>query len=329
MQYYSWLTISYVGRLALALKIKSSFCAFKMATTFLNGGSKKPKVENEIEYPSNIRLPSKDLVQSCFEQADSSGDKRKELTCAGILSLDEVLLPAIAHQEETALKDIQAFVQRDKPKCLSSVMACRKAVYDCVGAAMKAVKKSQMARKEEETEKERQWEREQFASRNEQMDRNQEAVEFHKAQQRCAFMKKWPKNQAVWRDYVFLMTEATKLQKEESQWKSMKAELSEKCQELLTTKESMKSYQCETESFCALQSFDERDQHVISVIEEIELSSARIFQALGAVSDAVSESERLRLNLYDQYRREHQFQGYHGVKDVKGLLRCLSQSQET
>ena len=60
---------------------------------------------------------------------------------------------------------------------------------------------------------------------------------------------------------------------------------------------------------------------------DVRVSAVRIRAALDLVRDTLQKGETARQALYAQYVRDHQFYGYPGAHDAKGLLRALSQSQ--
>lgn len=292
-----------------------------------------------IVYPKDVSFPSKGLVKALFEHAMTNDQSdQSALVDAGVLSFEEVLLPAIASSELQALKELQAKVQRDLPHQTDMVVRCRKTVMSSIGAAMNAVAESRAVRaikdaqRREETEqqKERELQRqEEEMVRSEEVREREREVLRNKHKQEL--IKRLPKNQELWREIVYLMTEMSKLQKEEKMWKEAAEYLDQQEREIV---ELERQQQEEEES----QTFEEVDapqdeeiseeiNKVNQTLEDISLSCVRIQQALENVSKIAEESDRVRLQLHQQYRRNHQFQGYQGIKDPKGLILSLSQSQ--
>jgi hypothetical protein len=284
-----------------------------------------PPPPTMIDYPEHVDEPSRALVQSLYEQAEAAGGDQKS-TNAGLLSLQEVLLPAVAYQEDCALKKVQAYVQRDHPDQTGVLVLCRKAVYDTVGAAMTAVATSRDARFVEDSKREDRWAREKEVL----LQQRKEECEMERIKRKNELVKKLPRNQALWREVVYLMTEMSKLQKEERMWKEAQENIVKRQEEFAIIEqrqqhedETMKEEDNEME-----EQTSEEMETVKQTVEDITLSATRIQQALDIVSDIATESDRVRKDLYRRYRRDQQFHGYQGIKDPKGLLRSLSQSQD-
>ncbi len=289
-----------------------------------------------IEYPTNVPFPSKGLVKSLVDHAMTNDESdQAALADVGVLSFEEVLLPAIASSELQVLKDLQAKVQRDLPHQTDMVVRCRKTVMASIGAAMQAVSASrakrdaqcreQLQRKKEEEAKRLEVEK----ARSEEV--RERELEIARNKQKQELIKKLPKNQELWREIVYLMTEISKLQKEEKSWKDAAEQLDQQEREI----EDMERKQKEEQDKQSEQTADttkevevtEEIEKVNQTLEDISLSCVRIQQALENVSKIAEESDRVRLKLHKQYRRNHQFQGYQGIKDPKGLIMSLSQSQ--
>ena len=62
-------------------------------------------------------------------------------------------------------------------------------------------------------------------------------------------------------------------------------------------------------------------------MQDIMIASTRIQQSLSLVRDVIEESEQVRKELYQKYRKDHQFHGYQGAKNAAVLIRFLSQEQ--
>lgn len=292
-----------------------------------------------IEYPKDVPIPSKGLVKSFFDHA-MTNDKSDQsaLADAGVLSFEEVLLPAVASAELQALKELQAKVQRDHPHQTDMVVRCRKLVMSSMGAAMNAVAESRAARavRDAERQEERAQEKEKEAKRQEEETVRMEEVrqrerEILRNKQKNELIKKLPKNQELWREIVYLMTEISKLQKEEKMWKEAAEHLDQQEREIEEMERKQKEERANRTHHASEAQTDAEIsgeiEKVNQTLEDISLSCVRIHQALGNVSKIAEESDRVRLQLHKQYRRNHQFEGYQGIKDPKGLIMSLSQSQ--
>jgi hypothetical protein len=302
----------------------------------------------DLVYPSNAKLPSRSLVQALFDEAmkmvadsdDAIGDQ-KDLCDAGLLSLEQVLLPAVAYQEEQMLKEWQSFVQRDgSAQQKANVIALRKAVYSGIGAACAAVQQSRHERAHSDHARERQWKLE-FEQRQAEILQERQKQEALLRQQRqeamimrkCDLQKKLPANQDVWREVAYLMTELTKLSNEEQQWRNVAAQYLDRTEALLIEQENLYESQPKQEAMqpqdgVATTSVQQAVSYATDTALDIALAVDRIRNALRQISQTASWGEQSRQQLYHQYVTHHQFYGYQGIHDPKGLLKVLSQSQQ-
>lgn len=300
--------------------------------------------EDESVYsldPLNGALPSRSLVESLFGLAMEKGPGGHQygLVPVGLLSLEEVLLPAVAYQASEAWKARQAKIQRDCPNQTESILVCRKLVFDCIGSAMQAVAASRKERAVQDEEREAAWalaKEERAQERERQLDRAREG-------RRREAQKKSVRNQELWREMVYLMTEQAKLEREEAQWKEAEQELLQREQDLQRQEEQAAMKQAaldkENAAEAAASKADDTNstdagppsaamKQVIESVQAIVLSSSRIQKALEVVAKMLSESDRVRKELYHRYRKDHQFHGYQGVKNTKDLVRALSQPSQ-
>lgn len=303
----------------------------------------------DLCYPSQSKFPPRSLVQALYDEAVSlnanevDASDQLELRDAGLLSLEQVLLPAVAYQEEQMLKEWQSIVQRDgSSHQKATVIALRKTVYSGIGAACAAVRKSRQSRAIKDREREIIWKKEaeeRQAAELEKQQKNQEIIdnEYREAlrQRQRNLQKKLPANQEVWREVAYLMTELTKLSNEERQWRNVATQFLDRTEaDLVEHEKQLKDTQYTLE-------FSKRDaeinipsEAVLQMVDtmtdtatDITLAVDRIRNALRHVSNTVVECEQSRQQLYQQYVSNHQFYGYQGVHDPKGLLKVLSQSQ--
>jgi hypothetical protein len=297
----------------------------------------------DLVYPSNAKLPSRSLVQALFDEAmkmDSEDGDQKDLCDAGLLSLEQVLLPAVAYQEEQMLKEWQSIVQRDgSAQQKANVIALRKAVYSGIGAACAAVQQSRQERAPCDQAREQQWQREmeQRQAAIAQERQKQEALLRQQRQEamrkrKCDWQKKLPANQDVWREVAYLMTELTKLSHEEQQWRNVAAQHLDRTEALLMEQEHLYEAQPKPEATpvdAATASVQQAVSSATDTALDIALAVDRIRNALSQVSQTASRGEQSRQQLYHQYVTHHQFYGYQGIHDPKGLLKVLSQSQQS
>jgi hypothetical protein len=300
----------------------------------------------DLCYPTQSKFPSRSLVQALYDEAVSSnvnGDEaldQIELCDAGLLSFEQVLLPAVAYQEEQMLKEWQSIVQRDGSMAQkSTVIALRKAVYSGIGAACAAVRKSRQSRAIQDREREMKWQKEMevtLAMEEEERQKQKEITdnEYREAlrQRQRDLQKKLPANQEVWREVAYLMTELTKLSNEERQWHNVSTQYLNRTEAHLIEQEKQLEQDLELSEHAT--TVDPPSEIVLKMVDtvtdlasDVTLAVDRIRNALRHVSSTVTECEQSRQQLYHQYVSNHQFYGYQGVHDPKGLLKVLSQSQ--
>ena len=305
--------------------------------------SKKHKTFHEdssstVEYPTEVGIPSKLTIKTLYEIAiedkDSYQSQLDELGC-GLLSLEEVLIPAVVMKEAEALKQVQAKAQRDTPQHIKALEACRRALYASAECAIEKARDARFERqrKQEEREAIRQEERRQAI---EKLRIEKEAARQHRHEERAVaraaekerrkreLKKKLPRNIELWREVAMFMTDLTKLEKEECLWKETEENLKMR-EEELSVREQEKHHVYEDEvDESAAQEKGALEIQVEHAVEDITLSSLRIQQALRFVSELVVQSNVAQKELYDKYTKDHQFHGYRGVKNPKALIRALA-----
>jgi uncharacterized protein YoxC len=305
----------------------------------------------DLCYPSQSKCPSRSLVQALYDEAISSnvdnGEEtvdQIELSDAGLLSFEQVLLPAVAYQEEQMLKDWQSIVQRDGSKAQKAiVIALRKAVYSGIGAACAAARTSRQNRAIQDQEREMKWQKElqeQQAMEEDQRQKQKEIIdtEYREAlrQRQRDLQKKLPANLEVWREMAYLMTELTKLSNEERQWHHVSTQYLDRIEvDLIEQEKQLETHLQQNQEISELaadvnvpgKTLVQMVDTVTDTVSDVTFAVDRIRNALRHVSDTVTECEQSRQQLYHQYVSNHQFYGYQGVHNPKGLLKILSQSQ--
>lgn len=308
-----------------------------------------PEKAMDLHYPSESEVPSRSLVQTFYDEAMSSdtnggGETDQMKLCdVGLLSFEQVLLPSVAYQEDQVLKKWQSIIQRDGSKAQkATVIALRKAVYSGIGAACAAVEKSRQSRAVQDREREMKWQKqieERKALEEEKRLKHQEIIdhEYREArrQRQRDLQKKLPANQEVWREVAYLMTELTKLSNEERQWHNIASQHLDRTEAALVEQEKqLENVRQNLELSKDVANIDKPSETVLQIVgmatdlaSDVTLAVDRIRNALHHVSNTVTECEQSRQQLYHQYVSNHQFYGYQGIHDPKGLLKALSQSQ--
>ncbi len=313
----------------------------------LNPSSTKKQETFRIEYPSfdAIPAPSKSMLKTLLQQAlrnsgSSGSDDQAQLQSAGILSLEQTILPAIALQEEKALKCVQARIQRDAPDFKYAVEDGRRIIRLSIQNAIQSVQVSRAKRMEQQTirrqealEQKRQERREHQEERarlhQKQIERQRAEAQHAREQQFRSMKRQYPRNKDLWREIVVLTRSCTQLEKEHRMWKQAQVQ-----QQEWTQKNMTRSHLDTETSLSALLTDNEKemDEHAAMLqgrtadsIKDIVLASTRIQQGLAKVLTILKDSEKTREQLYKEYRRDHHFQGYASVRNPKNLIRLLSQ----
>eukprot|EP00526_Cylindrotheca_closterium_P011504 CAMPEP_0113643682 /NCGR_PEP_ID=MMETSP0017_2-20120614/22978_1 /TAXON_ID=2856 /ORGANISM="Cylindrotheca closterium" /LENGTH=496 /DNA_ID=CAMNT_0000555229 /DNA_START=47 /DNA_END=1537 /DNA_ORIENTATION=- /assembly_acc=CAM_ASM_000147 len=322
-----------------------------------------PKAVKAMQHPKSVPRPPKQVIKSFFTSALASKNPRvtlsddlmndnsvkfetittattsisdqRYLAPAGILSFDQVLLPAIGLMEEKMLKKIQSKVQRDAPEYKKAIEQSRLLVRKSILAAIKAVEESrkQLYLQQEQTRKDRTIKRviarEARAVLKAQERKRQESEMEEQRKVRAAERKKqlqnhFPRNQALRGEVVNLTFNITKLEKEEKRWIQAEKSLIQHEQE----KASLDGEQTAAVSPEVVTIRVEKDplqEQTENTMQDIVLSSTRIQQGLSAVQKILHESETVQKELYDAYQKDHMFHGYQGIQNKAGMIRFLSQ----
>jgi hypothetical protein len=290
-----------------------------------------------VEYPTDVGIPSKNTIKALYENAIEDTDSYQSQLDehgSGLLSLEEVLIPAVVMMEVEALKRVQAKAQRDAPQHVKSLEVCRRALYASAECAIGKAREARFDRQEEQTERDaiREEERRQ-ASEKRRVEKEAARQRRHeewavaraaeKERRKRELKKKLPQNIELWREVAMFMTELTKLEKEECLWKDMEENLKTRERELCVREQEKQHVQEVEVDETPAQKKDALEIQVEHAVEDITLSSLRIQQALRFVSDLVVQSNDAQKELFEKYTNDHQFHGYRGVKNPKALIRAL------
>jgi hypothetical protein len=314
-----------------------------------------------IEYPTStmIPVPSKSTLKALLEQAldntkkedttnhSAKNNDQAHLQPAGILSLEQILLPAIALQEEAALKRVQAKIQRDAPEYKSAVEDSRRLIRSSMRKAIQAVQVSrqqrleqQVIRRQEAAEQARQerLQKQQERARHRQLEMERQRQEAEQAREQRFTATKRQRNRGLYQEILILHRSMTKLEKEQRMWTQAQEQQDEwKQQQQQQTAQKATTGAAAAAAATASDDIDSSDNNGTAVvlrertettIQDMVLASTRIQQGLAGVLHILKDSEQTRQQLYKDYHRNHHFEGYQGVRNPKGLIRFLSQEQE-
>ena len=319
--------------------------------TFLSPEMKRKKTVAPafpaVTYPASIPIPSKRVirelykasVEGCEEANEIESTEKKHyndqhhLTPAGVLSFETILLPAIGLEEEKALKQVQAKVQRDAPEYKFVMENCRRLVRKSIRNAMEEVQSSRSIRnKRQEERKEQQIidaklarEMKQRALKEEQdrlAEERAQKKETARVVKRRNLTREHPRNQELWKEIVYLTSSIAQLEKEERMWIQVEQDMtqldsdleegSSKSSEEIVVHAKKNPLQIKTEE----------------KVNDMILTSTRIQKGLEMIMKLAAESEVTRKELYSKYKKDHVFRGYQSVHNPKSMIRFLSQSQD-
>ena len=214
-------------------------------------------------------------------------------------------------------------------------LTCRRALYQSAQCAIGKAREARLEREEEQAreaaiheEETRRADEERRAEKDAARQRRREertvAKAVEKERRKRDLKKKLPQNVELWREVAMLMTELTKLEKEECLWKETEENLKIRERELSVREQEEHHFQDEqADETDGEQKKDVLEIQVEHAVEDITLSSLCIQQALRLVSNLVVQLNDARKDLYDKYTSDHQFHGYRGVKNPKALIRAL------
>jgi len=302
---------------------------------------KRSRVVEMLAYPAaeDIPWPSRGLIESLFNEAvqECPDGDQQYLQDAGLLSFEQVILPALAYQEEQALKKLQAKTQRDHPELKNCVVQARKAVYGAVGAACRAVHENKARRVDQQAQREAAWLQQEEEKAKQAREKAEQQRHAALQQHKRELKMKLPANQSLWREEAYLMTQISKLKLEEQQWIDAEALLLQQEAALEAEEQKLEAEKAQEAEQRAAATQESSDQEptippeVLQIAEtanDIRMSAKRIENALKVVANTVEQTEQARQALYKQYCKDHQFHGYPSVDNPKGLLSALSQSQQ-
>ena len=270
---------------------------------------------------------------------------RLDRSGSGLLSLESVLIPAVAYEEREALKRTEAMALRaENNTAVAAAKLCRLVVTELAASAALAVRKNRIKREETEI-REARMKREQKKLEREQRQKEKDlSRERAKEEKRMLRRiererriqekrKNLPRNKELYREVAVLMTELAQLRKEEIMWKETEMVLHTKEKELdVRVKEAKEKAESREIAVDITKKIGEKvddttNAHMLvwHAVDGIIQSTDRINETLKTVKKLMNECDKTKKDLYTTYTEEHQFRGYDGVKNPKGLVKALSQ----
>ena len=322
---------------------------------------KPTAVEFAYPPPDAVAVPGPDVLQHFHQLAVSTSTStnatvethQTQLDSLGsqLLSLEDVLLPAAARQENAALKAHQARLQRDPSANASSIDICKSVrayVLEMASLGATAARSNRLEREAAfqstvaERDAEAQAERRRLRSeaRQRQLERREVRAARRRqdaASRRVRDIKAHPRNKELYREMAGLLKDHNRLQREERRWEDagqklavQEAEVTRRLEALAVAEAENKdgdditaAADEEVEQSRRLAATAERSAQ--DAVDDVLTSAGRVESALTEVAALVQQSDGVRRELYGKYRTDHQFHGYRGNKNTKGLIVALSQ----
>ncbi|KAL7458847.1 hypothetical protein ACHAXS_000434 [Conticribra weissflogii] len=304
-----------------------------------------PKIE--FDFPERIPQPDTKTFRVFHDIACAKGSisHQYQLNRAGtnLLSLQEVILPSIAFETSSVLKQQQSKAQRHMhdgmadhqgADVVDAIESCRRVVKKCTERAVKASGESWREREKKRQEvlrscreqDEEQKKRTEEAARKERKEQRALSRKLRQEQSKREKMKNHPRNKAMWQEVARLMTDIQKLEKEERMWKDASVEVDSMEKNFcMPEKIDMDILENEEDVSSSLDIDNSKLEHTAStLVQDVTLATERINWMLKRVSLAMEESDGLRKEAFDKYQKEHKFHGYPKYDDPKGLFMALS-----
>jgi len=251
------------------------------------------------------------------------------LSGCNLLSLEDVIVPAVINSHERRLKFLQAKAQGQKDdETVRTLKMCRSALLFCGNKVMRSVKCTRLRRKMMESDK----------------DENETGlVDIKTSKMRKAYFremdflhpikekdrwinerkKNFPKNRDLWREIALLMTDLTRLEKERKLWYDLMSILDEKERMLKDIPGSNNNLHILTN----IESDPKEDiinvRNIQKIVDDIVLPTNRINDSLHNLLNLIGDSDTIRSILYEKYKKDHKFHGYVGMSNLKILIRSL------
>lgn len=304
--------------------------------------------ENSFVFPSSgfIPLPHVKTLRMFHDQAVSVGSPSHQYqlnrASSNAVSLQEVVLPAIAYEISAVLKHMQAKalrnVQEGMPDSLGNevvevIETCRKVVAKCTDEAMRvageAWREREAARERLRMERLLRDKEQQLSDKRERKEARSRSRQERTERQKCERQRNHPRNKEIWQEVLKITGDIQKLEKEERLWKEALVDVNQMVDNYQTpeVRRDLESLVKEKGTSKLLKSVDKANLESLAttLVGDVTMATERINWMLKSVSLAMEESDKLRKEAYDKYQYDgHKFVGYPKVDDPKGLFMALS-----
>jgi hypothetical protein len=294
--------------------------------------------EFEISFRSNV-TPSPVVLETAYNHAIKHCTHQKYLrsiNCSN-LSFSEVIIPSIFRAFKDELKLIEG--KAKGKKVLRAVKRIQSYRYSLKCREQEMICEAEEAREEREIqvmkEKERQKQLliQQQLERNEQIKAQKEEAllakrkEIQQAKERRRFQRKkeFKKNRELYKEIAHSMAELLQIEKEEKLWREVDCEAFTRLFEV-NGEDNLEGEELADTSDANNKSSKVKDasNKVQLIVNGTTTSANRIHEALQCLPGIMEQSEVARSDLYDQYKKNHKFDGYRAQKDPKSLIRALT-----
>ncbi len=286
-----------------------------------------------ISFPSNdekVTINHKSL-RKVYTHALQNGTHQLQLKESGcnLLSIDEVIIPTIIASK---LQTIRTMIGKARGKKelhqVNQLQVIRSILMSCstnVNYQLMKYRNNQSMKREEERKNQKLQLMQQFEYEKT-MKKEQKMQEKVRTRERLKKEKKknYSKNKELWREVMVLMTDLTKLEKEEKMWKALDVQTLLKQNETKSSALLPSDADIDSTEDQLPDHAHETEQKVLNVIDDISLATNRINDVLSSVCTLIKESNSIRIDMYEKYKKDHKFYGYFGVNDPKALIRGLT-----
>lgn len=289
-----------------------------------------------IPFPSNNddiqRALGPKSLRKAYKQALKSGTHQRSLKESGCntLSLDEVLLPTII---ASILSTIRTMIGKARGKAdidqVNQLQFMRCILMTCnqnVSYHMRQYREDSSKQRQEDRQQQKQARIEQKQlQKKARLEQKIQQRKINREKRKKERKKNLVKNKELWREVMVLMTDLSRLEKEEKMWDGLDVESVVK--DPNTTKNIVPSsgtaIKISNDNSSTTNHAEVVEQSVSDIISDVTVAANRINGALSSIHELMNESKNVQLEMNAVYKRDHKFYGYLGVKDPKALVRGL------
>ena len=288
-----------------------------------------------LPFPStdkdNILNPK--ALRKAYNHALENGFHQRELKESGcnLLSLDEVIIPTIISSKLQSLRTMIGKARGrgddDEVNQLQFMRSILMSININVShemtkyrLGMKKVREEQRVEEKERLIVEKSEEKKLKAE-----EKIQEQI-IERERRRKERKKNYPRNKELWREVMVLMTDLSRLEKEEKMWKAIDIQsLIRNSNDIIPSVPASKDVETLVDDGEKVADHaHEVEQKVKDAVDDVTLATNRINDALSSICVLIKESNDIRVEMNERYKNDHKFHGYLGINDPKALIRGLT-----